>query len=142
MVSMPCSLWPIRQAKSCEPWTSWTKSARDVYKRQAEWIYQKLKPEYPNLSLGTVYRNLSEFKREGVIATVGVVDGLERFDGDTSAHSHLICCECGAVVDVNTAEVSDQLLAAAAAETGGEISGAQLTFSGVWRACRTKCANF
>ena len=27
----------------------------------AEWIYQKLKPEYPNLSLGTVYRNLSEF---------------------------------------------------------------------------------
>lgn len=78
----------------------------------AEWIYQKLKPEYPNLSLGTVYRNLSEFKREGVIATVGVVDGLERFDGDTSAHSHLICRECGAVVDVNTAEVSDQLLAA------------------------------
>lgn len=108
----------------------------------AEWIYQKLKPEYPNLSLGTVYRNLSEFKREGVIATVGVVDGLERFDGDTSAHSHLICRECGAVVDVNTAEVSAQLLAAAAAETGGEISGAQLTFSGVCRACRTKCANF
>ena len=108
----------------------------------AEWIYQKLKPEYPNLSLGTVYRNLSEFKREGVIATVGVVDGLERFDGDTSAHSHLICRECGAVVDVNTAEVSDQLLAAAAAETGGVNSGAQLTFSGVCRACRTNVRIF
>ncbi|MBS6367473.1 MAG: transcriptional repressor [Clostridiales bacterium] len=108
----------------------------------AEWIYQKLKPEYPNLSLGTVYRNLSEFKREGIIATVGVVDGLERFDGDTRIHSHLICRECGAVIDVNTAEVSEQLLLSAAAETGGEVSGVQLTFSGVCRDCRVKCANF
>ena len=49
----------------------------------AEWIYEQLKPEFPALSLGTVYRNLAAFKRAGKIASVGVVDGQERFDANT-----------------------------------------------------------
>ena len=36
----------------------------------AEWIYAQLKPSIPDLSLGTVYRNLAAFKTEGVIASV------------------------------------------------------------------------
>lgn len=108
----------------------------------AEWIYQELKPDYPNLSLGTVYRNLSEFKQEGIIATVGVVNGLERFDGDTSTHSHLVCRECGAVVDVASVEISELLMHAAAKETGGEIQDARLTFFGTCMECNIKkCVN-
>ena len=49
----------------------------------AEWVYQQLKPQFPDLSLGTVYRNLAAFKAEGVIDSVGVVNGLERYDGNT-----------------------------------------------------------
>ena len=41
----------------------------------AEWVYQQLKPQYPDLSLGTVYRNISRFKEEGQLITVGVVGG-------------------------------------------------------------------
>ena len=33
----------------------------------AEMIYQTLKPEYPKLSLGTVYRNLNQLADWGVI---------------------------------------------------------------------------
>ena len=37
----------------------------------AEMIYARLKPEIPELSLGTVYRNLTVLLEEGQIITVG-----------------------------------------------------------------------
>lgn len=66
----------------------------------AEWVYQTLKPDYPDLSLGTVYRNLSQFKNDGVIISVGTVNGQERFDGNTKPHTHFICSSCGSVIDI------------------------------------------
>ena len=42
----------------------------------AEWVYQQLKPIYPDLSLGTVYRNLAMFKESGTIQSIGVVGGI------------------------------------------------------------------
>lgn len=66
----------------------------------AEWVYQTLKPEYPDLSLATVYRNIAGFKQEGLVSRAAVVNGQERLDGNLSAHSHFICTECGAVVDL------------------------------------------
>ena len=41
----------------------------------AEWVYTQLKPEIPDLSLGTVYRNLAMFKQDGEIVSVGTVAG-------------------------------------------------------------------
>lgn len=53
----------------------------------AEWIYHRLKPQIPDLSLATVYRNLALFKREGRIVSVGIVQNLERFDANTQPHA-------------------------------------------------------
>ncbi|MBW7571793.1 Fur family transcriptional regulator [Caproiciproducens faecalis] len=72
----------------------------------AEWVYQTLKPVYPDLSLGTVYRNLAQFKNDGVIVSVGTVNGQERFDGNTQPHTHFICSSCGAVIDIPGEPVS------------------------------------
>ena len=66
----------------------------------AEWLYAALRPEYPDLSLGTVYRNLKKFCAEGKARSVGVINGQEHFDGDTSAHSHFVC-DCSAVCAPN-----------------------------------------
>ncbi len=66
----------------------------------AEWLFSELKPQYPDLSLGTIYRNLSFFQSQGQIVSVGVVHGQERFDADTSQHGHFICQSCGAVMDL------------------------------------------
>ena len=49
----------------------------------AQELYQQLKPDYPDLSLGTVYRNLSLFAEEGDAMSVGVFRGQERFDART-----------------------------------------------------------
>lgn len=73
----------------------------------ADWIYQSLKPVYPDLSLGTVYRNISRFKEEGSVISVGVVNGQERLDGNVSPHAHFICKVCGRVVDVASDNVAE-----------------------------------
>lgn len=66
----------------------------------AEWVYAQLKPANPSLSLGTVYRNLCQLKDARVIRSIGIVAGQERFDGDVSAHAHVICTHCGRIVDL------------------------------------------
>ena len=101
----------------------------------AEWIFTQLKPEIPDLSMGTVYRNLTLFKEQGIITSVGTVKGVERFDGNTDPHVHFFCTECGAVVDLTGLTVPEELNKAAATETGGQVGTCQLTFSGVCLEC-------
>ena len=66
----------------------------------AEWVYQELKNEYPDLSLGTVYRNLTRFKEDGTIRSLGVINGQEHFDGELNAHDHFLCMECGQILNL------------------------------------------
>ena len=101
----------------------------------AEWIYTQLKAEIPDLSMGTVYRNLTLFKEQGRIASLGTVKGVERFDGNTDPHVHFICTECGAVVDLAAISVPEELNRAAATDSGGRVDTCQLTFTGVCMEC-------
>ncbi len=68
----------------------------------AEWIYNQLKPEIKDLSLGTVYRNLALFVENGDIVKVTSVDNQERYDAKLTEHSHFICENCGCVIDIDT----------------------------------------
>ena len=63
----------------------------------AEWVYEQLKAEHSDISLATVYRNLARFKERGEIISVGTVNGIERFDGNTNPHVHFICTNCSIV---------------------------------------------
>ena len=101
----------------------------------AEWIFTQLKAEIPDLSMGTVYRNLTLFKEQGRIASLGTVKGVERFDGNTDPHVHFICTECGAVVDLAAISVPEELNRAAATDSGGRVDTCQLTFTGVCMEC-------
>jgi len=93
----------------------------------AEWVYAQLKPQIPDLSLGTVYRNLSMFKEEGLISTMGVIDGNERFERNTEPHTHFICNHCSAVIDV---EELDPPLHLGQAIRCGKVDNCILTFTG------------
>ncbi|MHB1315812.1 MAG: Fur family transcriptional regulator [Christensenellales bacterium] len=75
----------------------------------AEWIYQCLKPNYPDLSLGTVYRNISQLKDAEQIVSVGVVNGHERYDATVSTHPHFICGNCGTVLDLDYIPMENHL---------------------------------
>ena len=101
----------------------------------AEMVYSHLKPEYPDLSLGTVYRNLSMFKSKGEIISLGTVNGVERFDGNTAPHVHFICTGCDAVTDLPEIAVPEALNQAVHSQTGGQIDVCQLTFVGQCKKC-------
>lgn len=99
----------------------------------AEWVYRQLKPDFPDLSLGTVYRNIAMFKEENTIQSIGVVKGLERFDGNIEPHTHFICSCCGQVLDLEYVTLPQHILEEAAA--GGSVTSYQLQFTGLCRNC-------
>jgi len=104
----------------------------------ADWIHQQLHTDYPDLSLGTVYRNLSQLKDAGMIQSVGVVNGQERFDADISPHPHVVCTGCGAVDDLHGLEPSQSVMDAAGIQSGYLITGVSLRFQGLCPRCRKK----
>lgn len=66
----------------------------------AEEVYTALKQDNPNLSLGTVYRNLNQLSEAGMLLKIPIADGSDRFDGRTDRHYHMICEKCSRVFDV------------------------------------------
>lgn len=101
----------------------------------AEWVYSQLKPNIPDLSLGTVYRNLAMFKAEGEIQSIGVVGGQERFDGETRPHTHFVCTQCSEVYDLEGVALPANVLTEAAKDLGGDIESYQLQFTGRCAGC-------
>ena len=102
----------------------------------AEQIYILLKPRFPRLSLGTVYRNLQGFKRKGTVSSIAVVDGQERFDGNTSEHTHFICDKCGAVIDLKI-KLPDEICLSAKRD-GFQVNVRQLFLRGQCPECIAK----
>lgn len=101
----------------------------------AEWIFFQLKELYPDISLGTVYRNLSQLKQQGIIASLGFVAGVERFDGNTNPHVHFVCTQCGKILDLHELQVPQKLCDRASEETGAQIEHCHLTFHGLCGEC-------
>lgn len=66
----------------------------------ADNIYENLKKENPNLSLGTVYRNLTQLEEHGFIKKVNIPGDPIRFDGNLDEHDHFICEKCGDIIDI------------------------------------------
>ena len=101
----------------------------------AETVYANLKTQIPDLSLGTVYRNLSLFKQQGLIVSLGSVNGVERDDGIIDPHVHFVCTGCGTVTDLHALQVPETLNNAAAKEADAVIDQCHLTFHGRCRGC-------
>ena len=107
----------------------------------AEWVYNALKPKYPDLSLATVYRNIASFVKEGKIISVGVVDGQERYDGTTADHAHFICSHCGRILDVDVPSANYALIdQSVTCADPIQITRHELTFRGVCAKCSRETA--
>ena len=101
----------------------------------AEMVFTQLKPEIPDLSMGTVYRNLNLFKQQGMVMSVATVNGVERFDGNTAPHVHFICQNCDAVIDLMDMHVPESLKSVAESSCGGQVTDCQLSFTGLCQSC-------
>lgn len=102
----------------------------------ADVVYNAIRKEYPNISLGTVYRNLGLLTDIGEIRKISIGDGAEHFDYDTHPHSHFVCTQCHCVTDL-AAEIPDSVVESAQADFGGSIEGFSVTFHGICEKCAT-----
>lgn len=101
----------------------------------ADWVYRELKARYPDLSLGTVYRNLNQLCDRGLIRRVGQVGGQERYDGMMEPHSHFICNRCGTIVDLPEYAPGRDYLDAVGVQYGFRAEDCQFTIRGLCRDC-------
>ncbi|MBN2328609.1 MAG: transcriptional repressor [Candidatus Omnitrophica bacterium] len=101
----------------------------------ADWIYERLKKEFPDLSLGTVYRNLRILLDEKKIITIRSAAGHDRFDADLSSHQHVVCEKCGKVVDI-LMNLDKSSLHRLEEKTGFSLASPRISISGLCRDCR------
>lgn len=103
----------------------------------AETIYINVKKEFPNISLGTVYRNLSLLTELGEIQKISTGIGPDRFDGNPAPHYHFFCRNCGCVTDLDM-EGIDHINILAGSQFDGEIEGNITYFYGKCADCLKK----
>ena len=101
----------------------------------ADTLYRDLQKVYPSISRTTVYANLTKLREEGSVICVGVVDGRERFDANTSPHPHFICDQCGTVLDVEGLPKPPSLDRQAEEHNPIHVSYHELVFRGLCDAC-------
>ena len=102
----------------------------------ADMVYSMLQANHPDISLATVYRNLSRFRSQGVIQCVATVRGTERFDANTAPHVHFICSNCDEVLDLHQIQVPTELSSTVEQTSGCVVDSCQLTFTGLCEKCR------
>lgn len=100
----------------------------------ADTVYVNVRKSFPNISLGTVYRNLTLLADIGEIARIRVGDGVDHFDAITIPHYHFLCRECGTVTDLDT-EDEDMLSEIKTCNFGGHIEGHCTYFYGKCESC-------
>ncbi len=104
----------------------------------AEMIYNRLKPDYPELSLGTVYRNLAILEEDGLVMRIGNVEGQERYDARLDIHAHFVCDKCRRVSDIEISDCAARLLADVNERCSGTASYFLLNLHGLCEECKNK----
>lgn len=102
----------------------------------ADMVYHSIRQELPNISLGTVYRNLRFLVEQGNALSLKLGDGREHFDGHVKPHYHFICSECGAIEDIFMDELS--ICSQATKHCSGEIQGHSTYFYGLCKNCKPR----
>jgi len=105
-----------------------------------EEVYNMVKPQIPNISLGTVYRTLGVLEELGLLQKVVYGKSSIRYDSNLDAHYHAICLECGSLLDVDES-VLGNIEARFPNETGFTIVGHKLEFYGYCKDCSLKEKN-
>lgn len=100
----------------------------------ADWIYQEARKEMPNISLGTVYRNLRILAEAGEIIEMEYGSRYSRYDGNTDNHYHFKCRKCEKTYDVDV-DLEKNLDKLVEDSLGAVIEEHRLEFYGVCKDC-------
>ncbi len=106
----------------------------------AEQVYSLVKPELPNISLATVYRNLNQLAENGTILKIDSLDGTAHFDYCREQHYHFICTKCNKVYDVPY-NIAPDLAEKVREQTGLTVESCDVSLKGICPDCQKKFNN-
>ncbi len=106
----------------------------------ADMIYQALRAEIPNLSLGTVYRNLKQLEEDHRIRRVTVTQNSERYDAIMYDHAHFVCRCCGMLKDLKELD-EERLRRTLPLPDGYTAESFSVTVTGLCDSCLEKSLN-
>ena len=105
----------------------------------ADTVYMNIRSIFPNISLGTVYRNLGQLSEQGDILKIVCDDGSVRYDGNPNPHYHFLCIKCSCVQDLSIPpDALKHIDLIASAGFDGEIQGHNTFFYGLCHNCKTQ----
>ena len=108
----------------------------------ADNVYTLIREENPNVSLGTVYRNLTLLSDNGLLRKIAMPNAPDRFDGRIDEHYHMICRSCGSIFDLE-ADVLPQLTNNIMRGSGFVVQKAHLVVEGICKECNESiCSHF
>jgi len=122
----------LKRSKQREAIMAFLKTRKDH--PTADTVYQEIRNSIPNISLGTVYRNLSLLSERGEILRLACDGKVDRFDADIHPHYHFICRSCGCVQDIKL-PYSQQIDQQASENFDGIITKHSLLFEGLCKDC-------
>jgi len=101
-------------------------------------IYERVRLRNPRLSLSTIYRTLSALKASGAVRELHLDQEHHHYELDNQdRHSHLVCLECGRVIEVDGGPFA-QVAQAVGQAYGFEVAAAQVELTGRCADCRQK----
>jgi len=100
-------------------------------------LYAVVRQRLPQISLGTVYRNLEVLHEDSVIRKMEFAGAETRFDGNMEQHYHVRCTECGRIEDIFPLD-QDQTPAQPVELAGFQVTGYRLEYFGICPGCRKK----
>jgi len=109
--------------------------ALDVYGHlNIEQLYEHLKKKFSSLSLATIYKNLHIMMDNAFVCEVKLPEKKSVYELTKEAHSHLLCKNCNAVVDVNID--IENILHQAKQKSNFKIESTSIVFAGLCENCK------
>ncbi len=103
----------------------------------ASWVYDNVRQYIPNISLGTIYRNLNVLVSQGQIQKISCGEAEDRYDATTEPHIHHYCTDCGCVSDVHD-ELASERLSILISEMDADVQTYSLICYGKCKHCEKK----
>ena len=94
-------------------------------------IYEKVKNDIPDISLGTVYRNLNSLVENKLIKRIPL--SIDRYDKNTN-HCHLCCIKCDNIIDIDLLDIDKVILA----KYNFEVLNSDVVLVGICNECKER----
>lgn len=103
----------------------------------AEVIYSHVREIIPDISLGTVYRNLNVLVENGYIRKLNIDGVTVHYDGNVTPHHHMVCTSCGKIVDIHIPHGAfDELVKDIERDDHVHLTHVDLLFQGICNDCK------